>query len=79
MTIIKFFLNLGLKMLKILPSLSFVIPPDIVSGATFIFSGIGYFLPINAIVALFSVKMIVITFRLVLAVLKIVKSFLPKL
>lgn len=76
-TFFSFLLKVGYLLISNLPSLDFVMPDDIVSGAVSIFSGIAYFLPMTSIIALFNIKISVIVFRIAVAVFKFVKSFIP--
>ena len=61
--VFKYILEFGLSMLGVVPELNFNIPSDVVSSATFILTGVAYFLPMGSIVALFTVKCSVVIFR----------------
>ncbi|HAS79033.1 MAG TPA: hypothetical protein DCS38_04930 [Ruminococcus sp.] len=58
-----------------LPGLDFTMPTDIVEGASFILSSVAFFLPINSIALLFSIKLLVVQFRQLVAFFKLIKDF----
>lgn len=73
----QFLLDVGYFLISKFPEIDFVLPPDLVGGASSILSCVAYFIPFATLVPLFSLKFLVVSFRIVVAVFKFVKSFIP--
>lgn len=76
-TFFGFLLKLGYLLIDKLPSISFALPVEIVNQAVDMLTGVAYFIPFATLIPLFALKMAIINFRIALAVLKFVKSFIP--
>lgn len=75
--VFKFLLNLGLKLLDLIPEVSLTIPDDMLGSVAFIFQGIAFFLPIGTLSALFSFKLVVWGLRMALAIMRFIRDFIP--
>ena len=68
---------LGLSLLDALPSLDFTLPLSFMDNISSFFNGVAFFLPVGALLGLFQIKMMIISFRLFWALCMRVKSFIP--
>lgn len=69
--------TLGITLLDALPSLDFTLPMSFMDNISGFFNGVAFFLPVGSLLALFEIKMLVISFRLFWALCMRVKSFIP--
>lgn len=69
--------TIGFVLLDSLPTLNFTIPVDIFTNIGGFFNGVAFFLPVSALLVLFQLKMLVLTFRIFWSLVMRVKSFIP--
>lgn len=69
--------TLGLLLIGALPTLDFELPMSFMDNISSFFNGVAFFLPVGALLALFEIKMFVISFRLFWSLCMRVKSFIP--
>lgn len=71
--------RVALGLINALPGLNVSIPLDFFNGVSEFTNGIAFFLPMQSLVALFEIKMTVISFRLAWSILLRIKSFIPEI
>jgi len=64
-------------LLELLPPLSVELPPDIMVRCRDIFIIVGYFLPLKTITAILSIKLTMWLFKITMALIVRIKSFVP--
>lgn len=70
-------LTVALNIINLLPELDFVLSTEFLDNASDFLNGVAFFLPVAPIVALFEIKLLIISFRMFWAVCMRVKSFIP--
>ena len=71
--------RVALGLLSALPGFDVTIPLDFFDNVSDFLTGVSFFLPMQSLVALFEIKMTVVTFRLAWAILLRIKSFIPEI
>ena len=75
--ILDFFFALGKLLLKLLPDVSWNVNSGAWQGAKKVLDGVCYFLPLGTITAIISLIISIALFRAFIALIKLIKSFLP--
>ena len=71
--------RVALGLLSSLPGFDVTIPLDFFDNVSDFLTGVSFFLPMQSLIALFEIKMTVVTFRLAWAILLRIKSFIPEI
>lgn len=75
--LLDFFFALGKVLLTLLPDVSWNVDSGAWSGLKSVLDGVCYFLPLNTITAIISLLFSIALFRAFVALIKLIKSFLP--
>lgn len=75
--LLDFFFSLGKVLLKLLPDVSWSVDSGAWQGAKNVLDGVCYFLPLGTITAIISLIFSIALFRAFVALIKMIKSFLP--
>lgn len=71
------FISPAMLLINMLPTISISLPSDLVFSISNIFAGLGYFLPVGLILTLLGIQVVLMSSRMIVALVVRIKSFIP--